>query len=68
MGNRWPWGRKARAERGWETVEAVAKAVRDTGEARIQIAEKLQQEGMSRHEAYTTVLNDFIERKRGAND
>lgn len=65
---RWLWGRKARRERGWEAVEAVAQAARATGEASVQLAERLEQEGMARHEAYSTVLQDFIDRKRGVND
>lgn len=68
MSDWWPWNRrKARLEQGREKVIEAAMAARQEREAVLQLAEKRVEEGMPRREAYASVLNDFIERKRGSN-
>ena len=68
MVNWWPFGaRKKRIEEGWQKVRMAVEAGRAEHKAVLEIAEKLAKNEPKR-QAYTTVLEEFMNRKRGLHE
>ena len=65
----WPWkSRKARIEEGWNKVRTAVEAWKAEHQAVLELADKINQEGTPKRQAYLKVLEDFMDRKRGLNE
>ena len=65
----WPWkSRKARIEEGWDKVRTAVEAGKAEHQAVLEIAEKRASEIGSKRTAYSEVLEEHLNRKRGLHE